>query len=129
MKVSMNRLANVKNPYQGDSKKVLTVCSAGLLRSPTAAVVLSQAPYNFNTLAAGISEDFALIVVDRVLLEWADEIVCMSNEQLISLEKMLKKYGLNDKRIICLHIPDQFSYGDPRLKEHIRTKYNSEVGR
>ena len=65
----MNRLANTHNHYQGDAKRVLCVCSAGLLRSPTAAFVLSQEPFGFNTRAAGIAEDFALIVVDDVLLE------------------------------------------------------------
>ena len=49
----MNRLGNSKNPYQGDFKKVLCVCSAGLLRSPTAAWVLSNAPFNFNTREIG----------------------------------------------------------------------------
>ena len=44
----MNRLANTQNKYQGKYKKVLCVCSAGLLRSPTAALVLSQEPFNFN---------------------------------------------------------------------------------
>ena len=61
---TMNRLANTHNPYQGDFKKVLCVCSAGLLRSPSTAFVLSQDPFNFNTIAAGINEDYALIVVD-----------------------------------------------------------------
>ena len=56
----MNRLANSSNRYQGEYKRVLCVCSAGLLRSPTAALVLSQEPYNFNTRAAGLDEAFAL---------------------------------------------------------------------
>jgi predicted protein tyrosine phosphatase len=73
----MNRLGNCTNPYQGNTKKVLCVCSAGLLRSPTAAVVLSQEPFNYNTRAAGISTDYALVQVDDVLVTWADEIVCM----------------------------------------------------
>lgn len=44
----MNRQAIDKwarNSYQGDYRKVLCVCAGGRLRSPTAAVVLSQAPY------------------------------------------------------------------------------------
>ena len=51
----MNRIANSTNPFQKDYKRVLCVCSAGLLRSPTAAYVLSQAPYNYNTRAAGLT--------------------------------------------------------------------------
>ena len=42
MKSTLNQLANINNPYQGKSKKVLCLCSAGLLRSPTAANVLHR---------------------------------------------------------------------------------------
>lgn len=68
-----NRIFNSGNPNQGDYKRMLCVCSAGLLRSPTTAYVLSQAPYNYNTRAAGLVADFALIPVDEVLLRWAEE--------------------------------------------------------
>ncbi len=93
-----NRKRNSGNPYQGEFKRVLCVCSAGLLRSPTAAMVLSQDPFNFNTRAAGIVPNYALIPVDEVLLEWADEIVCMELEHKIMLEMLTKK------KIICLEI-------------------------
>jgi len=32
--------------------------------------VLSQEPYNYNTRAAGIVDDYALVPVDEVLLNW-----------------------------------------------------------
>ena len=73
----MNRLANSSNRWQGKYKRVLCICSAGLLRSPTAAFVLSQEPYNYNTRAAGLTKEFALIPVDEVLLNWAQEVVCI----------------------------------------------------
>ncbi len=38
--INRNRWGNIDNPYQGSAKKVLCVCSAGMLRSPTAANVL-----------------------------------------------------------------------------------------
>jgi len=60
-----NRIHNSSNPYQGKFKRVLCVCSAGLLRSPTTAFVLSQEPYNYNTRAAGIVDDYALVPVDE----------------------------------------------------------------
>ena len=70
-----NRMANAKNMYQGSRKKVLTVCSAGLLRSPTIAYILSNDPFNFNTRSCGASSEFALIPLDKVLVHWADEVV------------------------------------------------------
>ncbi len=106
---TFNRLANCKNHYQGTAKKVLCVCSAGLLRSPTAALVLSQDPFNFNTRAAGLSGEYALIPVDDVLIEWADEIICMDLQQSSDLEKM------TTKPIYSLNIPDNFRYRDPEL--------------
>lgn len=118
----MNRLSNCKNLYQGDTKKVLCVCSAGLLRSPTTAVVLSQEPYNYNTRAVGVTKEFALISVDEVVLEWADEIVCMDKIQKIQLRSM------TDKPIICLDIPDDYQYRDPELIKLIKKEYNSKGG-
>ena len=118
----MNRIANCGNKYQRSFKKVLCVCSAGLLRSPTAAVVLSQEPYNYNTRAAGLTKEFALIPVDKVLLEWADEIVCMEPEQAEKLN------AITDKPIICLEIADQYGYRDKTLVQLIREKYNVKSG-
>lgn len=120
----MNRIANAHNMYQRKEhhKRVLCVCSAGLLRSPTAAFVLSSEPYRFNTRAAGITPEFALVPVDDVLLEWADEIVCMSFEQAEELKSRVNP--LTNKKIVCLDIPDQFAYRDPKLIEMIRSRYD-----
>jgi predicted protein tyrosine phosphatase len=120
----MNRLANAGNIYQGKYKRVLCVCSAGLLRSPTAAFVLSQEPYNYNTRAAGLTKEFALVAVDEVLLHWADEIVCMSDEQAEQLADITEE----GKRIVSLNIEDNYRYRDPELIALIRLKYDSPLG-
>lgn len=117
----INRLYNCKNPYQGDYKRVLCVCSAGLLRSPTAAFVLANAPFNFNTRAAGLDAGHALIVVDDVLLEWADEIVCMNAMQRAHLQ------GLTPKPVINLNIPDRFSFRDELLIATIKNNYTAAI--
>ena len=112
----MNRLANCHNRFQGPERRVLCVCSAGLLRSPTAAWVLSNPPFLFNTRAAGIDPEFALIPVDQVLLEWADTIVCMTEDQRIDLEQMMEE---DQKPILCLGIEDSFERMNPELIERI----------
>ncbi len=117
----MNRLNVAKNPYQREYKKVLCVCSAGVLRSPTAAVVLAT-DFGCNTRAAGITREFALISVDQVLLTWADEIVCMDEKQQQTLTLMCEEFDLV-RKIINLDIPDSFSYRDSILISTIRTKY------
>lgn len=120
---TMNKLSNCKNKFQGTTKKVLCICSAGLLRSPTAAVVLSQEPFNFNTRAAGINSEYALIDVDDVLMEWADEFVVMESWMSQDLDLRLNRLGLQSKDILCLNIPDEFAYRDPNLMQMISDKY------
>lgn len=124
----MNRLYNASNPAQGDHKKVLCVCSAGLLRSPTAAVVLSQPPFNFNTRAAGAEDSYALIPVDNVLLKWADELVCMTQQHAEMLKTKLVRQNFLGK-IIVLNIADDFMYRDPHLMGLIADRYMEASGR
>lgn len=115
--MNRNRLANVKNEFQGDAKKVLCVCSAGLLRSPTAAWILSNPPFNFNTRAVGTSEEFALIPLDPIHLVWADEVVVMNVDQFSDVMDMAEEFGIqkHQKGIIMLDIPDNFSFREPEL--------------
>lgn len=118
----MNRLSNCRNRWQGDYKRVLCVCSAGVLRAATAAFVLSKEPYNFNTRAVGLTREFALIPIDEVHLDWADEIVVMSHDQ---AEKVREMQGeRDDTPIIVLNIPDQYAYRDPELIRLIKEAYN-----
>lgn len=118
-----NRIWNSSNLFQGRYKKVLCVCSAGLLRSPTTALVLSCDPYNYNTRACGLEVGYALIPIDEVLLYWADEIVCMTQDQKERLAAM------TNKPIVCLDIPDTFAYRDKKLVKLIRKNYDRYLER
>lgn len=118
----MNRIHNAGNPYQGKFKRVLCVCSAGLLRSPTAAWVLSNEPFNFNTRAAGLDASHALIPVDDVLLAWADEIVCMDEYQ----QKILKER--TNKPVHNLRIGDNFEYRDKGLVYMLTRRFDELFG-
>ena len=113
------------NSYQGDYKRVLTVCSANMLRSPTMAHVLSAEPYNFNTRSAGIA-GFALIPVTEELLLWADEVVCADTEHAIAIRNKMMKYQL-DKPIIDLKIPDIYEYRNPELIKLIKERYEQRT--
>lgn len=112
-----NAIWNCRNPHQGEYKRVLTVCSAGLLRSPTIAWVL-QRDYNCNCRAAGI-HDYALVPVDEVLVQWADTIICAEQSM---LEYLTTKFDLSTKDIYVLDIPDAFGYRNPELIAMIKTK-------
>jgi predicted protein tyrosine phosphatase len=109
LKIKMNRLANTKNQHQGIHKKVLCVCSAGLLRSPTLAWVLSNPPWNCNTRACGAEPEYALIPLDLALVEWADEIVCAEQEHVDAAKAFVKHCSDADKRIFNLDLPDYHS--------------------
>ena len=128
MASSRNRLANTRNPYQGDLKKALCVCSAGLLRSPTIAHVLSNPPYNYNVRAAGVEAEYALIPVDDALLLWADVIVCAEEWHKKTVIGMLKEHKYVDpegeviKEVIALNIPDNYETRSLPLLNIIQTK-------
>ena len=117
----MNKYGVHSNQFQGDYKRVLTVCSANMLRSPTIAHVLSAEPYNFNTRSAGTA-GFALIPVTEDLLVWADEIVCADTEHALDVRQQLMEFQL-DKPVINLNIPDIYEYRNPELIKLIKERY------
>lgn len=126
-----NRLANASNPYQGHMKKVLCVCSAGLLRSPTIAWILSNPPFNFNTRAAGNSKEYALIPVDDALLTWADDIICVDEFIAEQIRDELEDLNLlNVKPVYTIETPDRYMTRSPELIEYLTPKlkelYNAD---
>ena len=120
-----NRLWNTKNPAQGEYKRVLCLCSAGLLRSPTTAVVLAGEPYNYNTRAAGVESDYALIPVDDVLIDWADEIVCVNAGTADRLRSLFHADDL--PTVVVLNIPDNYGYRSPKLVHMIKEQYDKQL--
>jgi predicted protein tyrosine phosphatase len=121
--MSRNRIQTAANPYQGERERVLCVCSAGLLRSPTLAYVLQQEPYNKNTRAVGSTPTFALVKLDEVLIAWAQTIVFVNRENLIEAS-MYFSDELEGKEIITLDIPDEYEAFDPKLIEIIKEQLN-----
>lgn len=122
--VSRNAAGVCNNTYQGDAKRVLTVCSAACLRSPTAAVVLNQ-EYDYNTKAAGVSLEYAIVPVTGRLLMWSEEIVVMENWQAHEIIGMLEIMHI-DRPVVCLNIDDDYSYMQPELVELIKERYEAE---
>jgi len=112
------------NVWQGETKRVLTVCSANMLRSPTMQVVLSSPPFDYNTRSCGIY-DFALVPVTKELLDWADEIVCADNEHAERIVQLVHKYGIKDKPVVNLRIPDHYEYRNPELIRLITERYQA----
>lgn len=70
-------------------------------------------------------EYYALIPLTEVLIEWADEIVTMTDWQTQKVKSVAR-----GKPILCLNIPDSFSYRDSELQLLIEQNYKeAQAGR
>lgn len=99
--------------------KLLFVCTENRLRSPTAETVFSQYP-DVETASAGVSPS-ATKVVSRDLIEWADIVFAMEQDQCGILTDRFSDL-LADRPPVCLNIPDTFGYMEPRLVALLETK-------
>ena len=109
----------IKNICQGTSKKVLFVCSAGILRSATAARIYSR---KYNTRCAGTGLTYALIPLTELLMEWADEIVFVhpTNYDQAGAHFDLVPYM---EKIKILNIPDEYNHMEAQLINHFEEQY------
>ena len=130
--IKRNQLGVLFNAYQGKYKKVLTVCSAGCLRSPTAAHILSSEPWNFNTRCAGVSTEYAIIPVTDALIVWADIILVMDSDQQTLINQMQERMfrdmdnwslDYRFKQVINLEIEDEYDYRNPHLVRIMQDKF------
>lgn len=111
------------NSFQGEDKRVVFVCSLGILRSATAARLYA---HKFNTRTCGIWDD-ALIPLTKALIEWADEIVFVNKENYLGALRKHKDdpaslLSIQSKRVV-LNIPDDFQHMAPQLVEEFIKQY------
>lgn len=104
------------NPYQGSSHRAVFVCSAGLLRSATAATIGSS--LGMNTRACG-SESYALIPLSLNLLFWAHTIYFVSEYNYLGAQETFCRDTdaqlLLDRKSVIWDIPDVYDYMQPQL--------------
>ena len=121
-----NQLYNIHNEFQGKTKKVLCVCSAGLLRSATLQNMLIK-EYGYNVRNCGTEESYALIPISEALLLWADEIVFVNKANYRSVVMDLEDVGVDINKIFVLNIPDNYSFNNPKLVEICKQQYKEIV--
>jgi predicted protein tyrosine phosphatase len=112
----------VKNPYQGDDKRVVFVCSMGILRSATAARIYAS---KYNTRSAGSWTD-ALIPLTPILMAWADEIVFVNHHNYQQVKDFLAEENTDldtEFNVKVLDIPDTFPHMHPSLIEAFKEQY------
>ena len=109
----------VRNPYQGTDKKVVFVCSMGILRSATAARLYAK---KYNTRSAGTGRE-ALVPLTPLLVEWADELVFVNQENYQIYMKHMDLETGYEPNIRVLDIPDEYEHMHPRLVDAFREQY------
>jgi predicted protein tyrosine phosphatase len=118
--------APYNNHSQGPFKRILFVCSVGMLRSPTAAVIGAQ--NGFNTRSCG-SSSVALIPLSANLILWADWIIFMNRENY--LESKIRFHGSEyltalENKAITWDINDFYNYMDDELKVVLKDKIQEQ---
>lgn len=106
------------NASQGTDKRFLFVCSAGLLRSPMAAMIASKRGHNARSCGSNIK--IALIPISKNLILWADVVVFMNSD---NEDKVLRHLRGTDKDLlatlvrksVCWDVEDIYNYGDDDL--------------
>ncbi|MCX4160090.1 MULTISPECIES: low molecular weight protein tyrosine phosphatase family protein [Paraburkholderia] len=92
--------------------RALFICSRNRLRSPTAEEVFSSWP-GIETDSAGLAPD-AVTVLSIEQLAWADIVFVMESAHKARLSKTYAAH-LKGKRLVCLDIPDRYTFMQPEL--------------
>ena len=99
--------------------QILFLCSQNKKRSLTAEK-LFDGYHNHRVRSAG-TEANARIKVTAGHIAWADMIFCMEQKHARCIrEKYADK--LQDKKLICLNIPDKFTFMDEKLQQILQQK-------
>ncbi len=100
-------------------KNVLFVCSQNKLRSPTAEQVFADWP-DIEVSSAGTNND-AENPLSAEQIEWADIIFVMERAHRTKVQAKYRA-ALKNKRLICLHIPDDYAFMEPALIQLLKVK-------
>lgn len=106
-------------------KKVLFICSRNRWRSPTAEAIF-EGINGWRAKSAG-TEPGARVRVTAGLLGWADLILVMEKKHLRRLQNKFPD-ELAGKRVICLHIPDEYQFMQPELVELLQATVSPYLG-
>jgi predicted protein tyrosine phosphatase len=100
--------------------KVLFVCTANKLRSPTAEDLFRDMD-GIEVRSAGTDQSCPNPLTAD-LIAWADVIVTMESHHREHIRKKFKKARPADNRILTLFIPDEYERDDPVLIDLLREK-------
>ena len=95
-------------------RRLLFVCRLNRIRSATAERLFAKRA-DLDVRSAGTAPD-ALVRVNVNMLDWADVIFIMDDEQRRWLQDTFAGHPALE-RIVCLDIPDDFTFLQPELVE------------
>lgn len=99
--------------------RALFICSQNRLRSPTAEQVFASWP-GVDTDSAGLGGD-ASVPLSPEQIGWASIVFVMEKAHRRRLGERFRAH-LNGKKVICLDIPDNYSYMQPELVSMLEMK-------
>jgi predicted protein tyrosine phosphatase len=99
--------------------KLLFVCSRNKIRSLTAEKLMEGVP-SYEARSAG-TQPSTRIAVTSGLIRWADLIFCMEKSHLQKIRDRFRE-ELEGKRVIILHIPDEYAFMGEGLLDELRVK-------
>ena len=105
--------------------RLLFVCTANRLRSPTAEALFTHHP-EFVARSAGLDSKAAVCPLTAEQAEWADLIFVFEPRH---QREILERFPAECKRkdVICLHIPDEYERMDPELVKLIQEGTHSHL--
>lgn len=104
--------------------RILFVCTANKLRSPTAEDVFRDMP-GIEVISAGTDSE-APRPLTKELVAAAGLIFAMETHHRERIRKKFKQRP-PDNRIVTLHIPDEYERGDPALVALLREKVGTRL--
>jgi predicted protein tyrosine phosphatase len=118
MMISADIIDNSKG-MQSPKLKLLFVCTINRMRSATADKIF-QGDKRFEVRSAG-TDKAADTVLSQEILNWADSIIVMERHHRNHIRKYFPDVYQN-KKIVCLYIPDDYDYMQPELIEILQAK-------
>ena len=100
-------------------KNILFVCSRNRLRSLTAEKML-EGVAGYQVRSVGTQPE-ARIVITEGHIGWADLIFVMEKSHLDRIRRKFPQ-AIRGKRVIALHIPDDYGFMQPELIDELRSK-------
>lgn len=99
--------------------RLLFVCSRNRLRSPTAEAVFAEYD-GLEVDSAGLNPEADMPLTSEAI-QWADIIFVMEPSHRSLLSKRFQPW-LQQKRVVCLNIPDKYKYMDAALIKLLKQK-------